>query len=209
MRHEWRLLPLFCLLWACPASVAQTLQLGERATGANRVEVGIGDTVEIEVRADLGRFSAAGVSVFIRVPEGPFSVVDHGAAGQEGVQPFLPGPLFAGAMEAGNGLSAEDQVPDMFAGEQVLSYSVVLGPGPDRERRGVGVVARFALRCAEPAAESQVGIYSSPVYETRLVLADGQSERRFAGVAGMTITSRPVTLVEQASTWGSIKAGWE
>ena len=209
MRHRWRFLPLFCLLWACPASMAQTLQLGERASGASQVEAGIGDTVQIEVRADLGRFAAAGMSVFICVPEGPFRVVDHGPEGQDGVQPFLPGPLFSGGMEAGNEMAAEGQVPEMLAGEQVLSYCVVLGPGPDRERRGAGVVARFALQCTEPADESRVVIYSSPVYETRLVLADGQTERRFAGVEGMTITARPVTLVEQGSTWGAIKAGWE
>ena len=204
------LLFLLCLVWTCSGSWAQTLHLGKKATGATWVEAEIGEIIEIEVLADLGRFSASGISFFISLPRGPLEVVDSGFEGRGGVQPFLQGPLFKGAMEASNTLVPEEKMPDLLKGRQMLTYDAVLGPGNGRGRNGTGVVARFRLHCVEAVAHAEILIDSSPIYETRLVLSDGQSERRFQVIQGMTITAESSnTLVEEMGTWGRIKAGFK
>ena len=80
---------------------AQTLRLRERGTNANNVSVQVGQTVTIEVFGELGSVQAAGLSIFISVPDNAFQVVDQVPTtgtnpGQPGVQPFVQGPLFRG-----------------------------------------------------------------------------------------------------------------
>jgi hypothetical protein len=207
MIRQWFYIPLFCLLWTCPTSTAQTLYLSEKATGATRVKAEVGDIIEIEVQADLGRFSATGVSFFINIPHGTFQVIDSSVEARPGIQPFVQGPLFEGGMEAGNALVAKEHMPNMLRDQQMLQYSIILGPGTDRGRRGSGVVALLKLRCNQPALHCEIGIASSPIHETRLVLDDGYTERRFLSMQGMEVTAEtPSTLVKEKDTWGQIKA---
>ena len=155
--------------------------------------------------ADLGRFSATGVSLYIRLPAGALTVIDHRPGDQ--IQPFCAGSLFDGGMEAENELVSEDMLPSLLQDEQMLVYTVVLGPGDDRGRRGAGLVATFALRVDKPVENLVIAVESSPIHETRLVLEDGRSERRFTAMGRMSVTSLASTVVEAPASWASIKAG--
>jgi len=199
-----RISVLILLLNGVPGA-AQTLYLEESATGRTQIEAGVGDVVEVEVRADLGRFFASGISLYIALPRGPFAVVHQGKSPLAGVRPFAPGPLFEGAMEVGNSLAHNNGATGLLPGQQMLSYAAIMGPGAHRGQTGSGVVARFALRCVRPVSRARIAIQSSPIHETRLVLADGFSERRFRVVGGLEITVNEPTLVEE-NTWGAIKA---
>ena len=204
MTRQWLFLASCCMMWTCPAAWGQTLSLSERATGATSVTAEVGDEVEIAVLADLGRFSATGVSLYIRVPSGPFTVVDHGL--DDLVQPFRAGPLFDGGMEAENDLISEEMLPSLLEDEQMLVYAVVLGPGDDRGRQGAGRVATFALRIDEAVSDLEITVESTPIHETRLVLEDGRGERRFTAMAGISVTSHSSTVLKAPASWGSIKA---
>ena len=206
MIRFWLYFPFFCLLWTCSAGLAQTLYLNEKSTGTTEVKAETGAIIEIEVLADLGRFSASGISFFISIPHGPFQVIDNGLEEMPGVQPFQQGPMFEGGMEAGNDLISAESMPSLFQDRQILEYSTVLGPGGDRGRQGTGVVAAFKLLCINPVANSEILINSSPIHETRLVLADGQTERRFRGVQGLMITAEPPSTLVEFDTWGQIKS---
>jgi len=193
------------LLLNCVPGAAQTLYLEESATGQAHIEAGVGDIVEVEVRADLGRFFASGISLHIVLPRGPFAVISQGKSPLTDVRPFAPGALFEGAMEVGNSLAHNNGATGLLSGQQMLAYAAIMGPGTHRGQTGSGVVARFALRCVRPVSRARIDIQSNPIHETRLVLADGFSERRFSGVRGLEITVNEPTLVEE-NTWGAIKA---
>ena len=206
MIRQWLVLLSGCLLWTCPSVRGQTLSLSERATGATSVTAEVGEAVEIAVLADLGRFSAAGVSLYIRVPTESCSVVDRDKDGHSGVQPFRPGSLFSGGMEAENELLTAAVLPSLLPDQQMLVYSVVLGPGNDRSRRGEGLVATFALRLTAAVEELQIAVESPPIHDTRLVLDDGRSERRFTMTSPMSVTAMIPTAVEVPGSWAAVKA---
>lgn len=197
------------LVWVLLGSVtaaAQTLQLFERTTGMTEVEAQIGDVIEVEVQANLGRFAAAGLSLYLSIPY-CFEVIDTNPDNEADLRPFRLGPLFEGATEAGNALLSAEELQGMQNDAQMLTYSLVVGPGQDRARSGKGVVARFKLLCVKTADTSQVRITSNPILETRLVLADGWTEQRFTAVKGLAITVQDErTVVEPDFSWGTIKA---
>ena len=175
---------------------AQTLRLRQAGTTNTRLAAQVGQTVNIEVYADLQGTEAAGISFFISVPDDAFQVLDKGLPGQVGVQPFTPGPLFQGAATFTNILIPEsDNVASLTEGQQ-LDYSAVLGSGSDRTRTGQGVVATFSLECIKPIENGQIIIDDNPVRETRLVLADGINEPRFRTVQGMEITVTGIDLLD-------------
>lgn len=176
------------------AGEAQTLRLRQAGTNLNRVVLQVGQVVNIEVFADLQGASASGVAFFITVPDG-FSVLDQATA-TAGTQPFVQGPLFQGAVPASNFLLPEtDDVAKTIPGQQ-LDYSAVLGLGSDRNRTGSGVVARFAMVAVRPQENGQLKIDDNPVRETKLVLSDGVSERRFVTTQGMEITVTGMELID-------------
>jgi hypothetical protein len=128
----------------CHSVQAQTMRLVQAGTTANRVSIQVGQTVDIEVLADLQSAQAAGISFFLTIPNDIFEVVDNNDI-LPGVQPFTPGPLFAGAVPSQNILLPEtDPAASLFPGRQ-LEYASVLGIGSDRNRSGAGVVASFTL----------------------------------------------------------------
>ena len=172
---------------------AQTLQLRERGTNTQNVSVQVGETITIEVFAELSGVEAAGMSVFVTVPTDAFQVVDQRPtttddAGQPGIQPFVAGSLFAGAGEQANELIPESEsIASSFEGQQ-LEYGIVVGGGGNRVRTGSGVVATFQLVCVQPIDFGQIQVNDNAVLETRLVLSDGISEKRFITVQGMQIS---------------------
>ena len=198
---------LVYLMWPFSEGLAQSLHLRERGTGADQVAAKTGAVVEIEVVADLGRFSASGIALYIVIPEDHFEVLDNQGSDQNGVQPFQPGPMFIGASEMNNTRIPREDTSGVLEGWQLLNYAAVLGAGSDRAKSGYGVVATFRLRCISPVAKCEVRIYSNPIYETLLVLSDGQGERRFSPGGNMEITVAGIpTLVEEGESWGRIKA---
>jgi len=178
---------LFLLLlgdWS--TSQAQTILLRQALTNRDRVSVGIGELVNIEVVADLQGVPASGISVFISVPEEVFLVEDK-VDFSVGTQPFVQGPLFDGAGQQANILLPEtDAAAQIFVGQQI-EFAAVAGTG-NREFTGSGVVATFSLRCIKPILNGQILIDDNALRETKLVLPDGISEARFRSSRPMEIT---------------------
>ena len=171
---------------------AQTLRLRQQGTGANRVTAQVGETVTIEVFGELPGVEAAGFSLFISLPDDAFMVVDQRPRGepgaQAGVQPFVQGPLFTGAGEQANYLISEnDPAANSFEGQQ-LEYAAVVGGAGDRIRTGSGVLAFFQVVCLVPIDNGLISIDDNPIRETRLVLSDGISEKRFVTTQNMELT---------------------
>ena len=172
--------------------LAQTLRLRQQGTNANRLSVQVGQTINIEVFGELTGVEAAGFSVFITVPDNAFQVIDQrppGSSGEQvGVQPFVQGPLFVGAGEQANFLIPEtESIASTFGGQQ-LEYAAVIGGAGNRVRTGSGVLATFQLLCVQPIDNGRINIEDNAVLETRLVLSDGISERRFVTTQGMEIS---------------------
>ncbi len=69
------------LAWTCGQVGAQTMLLRQAGTNLDRVTAQIGQTITIEVVADLQSVTASGVSFFLTIPDGPFQVVDEGLGG--------------------------------------------------------------------------------------------------------------------------------
>ena len=187
----WLSVVSFLTMWT--ELSAQSIQLRERNTNKRDISVQVGDVVTVDVYADLSSYEAAGVSVFITIPDSVFQVVDQrptvGATeGQPGVQPFIAGPLFAGAGEQINDLIPETEtMASTFSGQQ-MNYAVVTGGAGNRERIGSGLIGSFQVVCVLPVDFGQLNIDDNALLETRLVLSDGVSEQRFLTVQGMTIS---------------------
>lgn len=189
------LVGLTLLLGWQSASDAQTLRLRQAGTRETRVVATVGQTIEIEVFADLQNTPSAGASFFITLPNREFfEVLDLGAPGNVGTQPFRQGALFSGGVEVSNLLLPEsDPVAAQFNGQQ-LDYGAVVGLGGDRQRTGSGVIATFSLLCLKPIENGAIDIDDNPVRETRLVLGDGTTEKRFVTTQGMELTVTGIEL---------------
>jgi hypothetical protein len=177
----------------CVESQAQIMRLYQQGSQSNRIAVGVGDQVNIEVFADLKGVESAGISFYISVPADAFQVVDQEPT-NVGVQPFVRGSLFSGATPGPNLLLPEtDPAAQTFVGQQ-LEYSMILGGGADRVRTGAGVVATFSLTCVKPIENGRITIDDNAVRETRLVLSDGINEKRFQTTMGMEISVTGIQL---------------
>ena len=191
---------------AATQSEAQSLRLRQAGTGASRVEVAVGDIIEIEIVVDVQEVPAAGIAVFLTIEGDGFAVVDNGQVGEVGTQPFLRGPLFDTTPVRNVLLSdKQDPIAQTIPGLQ-LDYAVLLQEG-GVPPAGPGVVASIQLLAIGPTEGGRVVIDDNPIRETRLVGVDRVSERRFRAVAGMEITVvNPATAVD-AATWGELKRG--
>jgi hypothetical protein len=196
---------LFGLLWIASHGAAQSLHLHEKGTGAIQVQARTGDVVEIEAVADLARYSASGISLYVAIPEEHFEVIGN-ASGQDGVQPFEQGPLFSNATEMSNQLVPREEMLGLLSGWELLSYTALLGPGAERGRTGSGVVATFRLRCLKASKNCPIQVYGSPIFETLLVLSDGRSEQRFHPGQDLEISVALPTHLGVSKSWGRIKA---
>lgn len=199
---------LLCLpLLATAPAAAQSLRLvAEGHAPGAPVQLRIGDTLRLQLIADLDEQTAAGIAAFLTVPDSAFLVTDLGLTGQVGTQPFAVGPLFAGAQMPTNLLLPEsDPVAAALPGRQ-LDLAALFGLGAPVSARGEGVVATVELVARHAIDEAWLRIDDSPIRETKLVLADGASERRFTRLDGLQVTvvdpfASPVAL----GAWGRIK----
>ena len=100
-------------------------------------------------------------AAYVTVPEAVFLIQDLGLPGQVGTQPFRAGPLFDGAQLATNLLLPESD----------------------------DVAATFHVLALSPAEGAVIEIDDNPIRETKIVLSDGRTERRFARTEGLQIAS--------------------
>lgn len=189
-------LAVFCLFAA--DAQAQTLRLRQVGTNATRVDLQVGDVINIEVVADLQGVSSAGIEFFISVPDDAFQVNDLGLPGQVGVQPFrMPSNgLFQGAQTPTNLLLPENDTVAMTLPGQQLNFGAVIGLGSDRNRTGSGVVATFQLVAVQPIENGELKIDDNAIRETRLVLTNGIDERRFVTTQGMEVNVTGMELLD-------------
>jgi hypothetical protein len=84
-----------------------------------------------------------------------------------------------------------------------LEYAAVVGAGASRARSGAGVVACFRVVCLASASGS-IQLHTSPVHESRLVLADGRTEQPFVMAPPLQIAVDAQTSVP-ARGWAEVK----
>ncbi|MBT4504870.1 MAG: hypothetical protein HOC74_44525 [Gemmatimonadetes bacterium] len=191
---------VICLAWT-PGG-AQTLRL-QSGSSTEPIQAQVGDTVEVEVWANLDSLATSGIALFVSLPLGVFEVVDNGMQGQDEIQPFIHGSLFAGAMVGRNAFSS---LPDIVSGDRRgMEYAVIFGPEEPRSVVGGGVVASFEVVCREPLVRGEIEIEDDPIRETRIVLSDGTTERRFISLKGLefSVEEAPTAVAERA--WGEVK----
>lgn len=198
----------FCILVSLAAVPvqAQSLRLGVQGHAPGTVvEVRVGEVVQLQVIADFQNQQPAGVAAYLTVPEEVFQVQDLGASGQVGTQPFRTGPLLDGSVVATNHLLSEsDGVAAAFPGQQ-LDLAALVGPGIS-EFDSHGVVATFSVIALQAASEAIIQIDDNPIRETRMVLSDGRTERRFVSTEGLVIrVIDPVASIITEKGWGRIK----
>lgn len=186
------LLVVLCLGIPTLSLHAQSLRLQQAGSGESNLSLPLGDTLTVEIVAELGSLEVSGTSIFVSIPDGPFQVIDT-APSRGGVQPFSPGPLFASASEFANLLVPPQETPPLFAGLRLLNYAVAQGAGQE-PRTGTGVVAIFRLIGVERVERVSVSIDDHPVRQTRLVLPDGVSERFFQSLEGMFVAVKAIDL---------------
>ena len=187
-----RFVALVLFLTAGQAVAQNSMRLQETGTGRNRIEVEVGQTVSLEVFADLGNVGASGITVWVTVPAEFFLVVDQlpvdisqvddiadtTLLGGTGTQPMKAGPLFAGAGEQRNVHHAAGELTGVPDDVKVLQYELLLGIGSERSRTGKGVVGTFQLTPIKPVQNARIAILDNPNQETRITTPEG-GERRF------------------------------
>jgi len=189
-----------CLAWM-PGG-AQTLRL-QSGSSTEPIQAQVGDTVEVEVWANLDSLATSGIALFVSLPLGIFEIVDNGVQGQTEVQPFIHGSLFAGAMVGSNTLSS---LPDIVSKDrQGMEYAVVFGAEEPRSVTGAGVVASFEIVCRKPIVRGEIAIEDNPVRETRIVLPDGATERRFISLYGLEFSVEDAPTAVEERAWGGVK----
>ena len=204
MFMAWKLAftALFLGVWSAGVA-AQTVQLRERNSGSRTVNARIGETIEIAVDAQFGRFSASGVALYVGLPDGAFEIVHSGFQDSGEITPFEPGQFFENAAVVANQVMSP--IPGLPHNLQIIQYVAVAGPGRNRARAGSGTVATFKLRCTGAISVARINVFSNPVFESRLVSAADNSERPFLIGENLTIEIERVTAVEQGSSWARIK----
>ena len=199
------------VLAALPVT-AQTLRLQAPGSSGEPLRARVGDIVEIEVWAELDSLATSGMAFYLSVPQDIFEVVDARPRQAQGVQPFVHGPLFAGAAQISSQVSSYPA--PVSEGRQSLAYATVFGASQSRSVQGAGVVASFQLVCHQPLASGEIAIEDDPVRQTRLVLPDSATERRFVSLKGLNISVEDLAniSVEDGPTavgkkaWGQVKA---
>ena len=145
------------------------------------MSVQVGEIITIEVFAELSGVEAPGMSVFVTVPTDAFQVVDQRPtttddAGQPGIQPFVAGTL-AGAGEQANELILESE--SIASSFSQLEYGIVVGE--ETEFAGIWGCGDVPIGLRATLIWA-ILVNDNAVLETRLVLSDGISEKRFITV---------------------------
>ncbi|MBT3341735.1 MAG: hypothetical protein HN712_02240 [Gemmatimonadetes bacterium] len=202
---------LFCLaasLSAWTPAKAQTLELRASHHSPGLLSIDVGDTVTIEVWTRLDCLEVSGIDMHLSLPEGAFELIDQEAL-SAGVQPFSSGELFGGAVQVHNGIS---DLPSEVADNRLhFRFAALTGLGSSRSLKGDGKVASFAMVSRTRIDQEQLRIEDTPILETRLVLPDGRTERRFVAVEGLALTAElPSTAAGTATvsrevSWAEVK----
>ena len=196
---------LFSLAAGLSASMppaAQTLELRGHETVTGPVTTSIGDTVFLDVWARLDCPAVSGIDLHLSLPVNAFEVVDD-RPDRPGVQPFSDGALFAPAMVAYNGIS---HPPGAAVDDRLhLRYSALAPAGSSGGLKGHGCVATFGVDALHQVDHAQVRIEDTPILETRLVLPDGTTERRFASLAGIELSVEHLATATRESSWANVK----
>ena len=187
-------------LLAGTGAESQTLRL-RPAVGPTPMQADVGDTVQIDLWADLDSVAVSGLDAHLSLPEG-LTLLDQ-FPDNPGLQPFEHGELFARGQVPVNGL--DDNVGDTSPDRQHVRFAIVMGVGVDRRVTGEGRVASLRVVVDEPMERAQLRIEDSPILETRLVLPDGTTELRFQTRTDLELTAVSPTAVA-AGSWGQVKA---
>lgn len=186
------------------AADSQTLELRAPGRFSDPVVAEPGDTVRIDVWADLDSLAVSGIGLHLSLPATGLLPLDVGKSGRESLQPFLEGDLFSRGLALANHVS--DLPVEASDGRLHVEYAAVLGAEQPRMVTGSGVVASLLLLVQEIAGPVDIAIEDTPVLETRIVLVDGRTEHRFRSLDGIALTPRAPTAVPPAS-WGRVKYG--
>jgi hypothetical protein len=181
------------------AAHSQVARLAQHGSGTLDIEAGPGDTLLIDLSAELGRYQAAGVTIYLQVSDG-FRVLNDESAGG----PFVPGDLFEGGLIVRNQEVSHGLV-DLPAGNRLLEFTTLLGPSATpRGRGGSGSIACFRVLC-ERIATGDIRIFRSPLHESRVVLEDGRTEKTLLLAPPVHIKVDRDTAVP-ATPWGLLKS---
>jgi len=183
---------------------SQALRLVQHGTGSAVIEALVGDTLHLDLVADLGSMSVAGLSLYVRVPRDGFEIVDLATAAQTSVRPFLPGDLMLGAVEIRNAVLQDE--PGQPVDDCLLSFAALVGPSSDRTLSGVGTIAGIRLQCRSPVSSARISLHSNPIHESRIVLADGRSEIPLPPSPGVDVDVVAQTSISPGPSWGQLKA---
>ena len=187
-----RLVFVLLCLTAGKAFAQNSIRLQEAGSARDRVEVEVGQTVTIDILADLGNVDASGISVWVILPAEFFLVVDQLPVDVTqvedladttllfgtGTQPMRVGPLFEGAGESRNVLVAPGELSGVPDDVRVLEYQLLFGLGGNRGTTEKGVVGTFQLIPIKPVQNARISILDNPNQETRITTPEG-GERRF------------------------------
>ena len=136
------------------------------------------------------------------MPAHGFELVDRSLA-ELGLQPFVPGSLFGDALEVVNCVMPPSRA-QLPADQRLIHYAMLLGPGENRSANGSGIAASFSVVCVKLVSSARIGIFTSPVFETRIVLSDGRSEKQLYRDVDLDISVNLFTAVEPVP-WGRLK----
>ncbi len=188
-----------CLLLTANAAPGQIARLTQHGGATLNIEAEPGDTLQLDLSAELGPLQVSGIAVYLQVPAG-FSVLDSEASGG----PFVPGDLFEDGFIVRNQRVTHD-MSNLPAGDHLLEFSTVLGPSAARRSRsGSGTVAFFRVLCEE-IITGDIRIFRSPIHESRVVMEDGRTEKALMLAAPVHIEVDLDTAVK-AAAWGRLKA---
>ena len=112
--------------------------------------------------------------------------------------------MFEGAVEVRNSVLKANDPTTINPGWQMMKYAALLGPELERARSGSGIVASFRVVCPPTPTDCTIGIHQDPIHETRLVLADGITEKAFLLGAPLSINVDIQTAVVPVS-WPEVK----
>ena len=183
---------------------SQALRLVQHDTGSAVIEALVGDTLHLDLVADLGSMSVTGLSLFVRVPRDGFEIIDLSTTTQTSIRPFLVGDLLLGAVEMRNAVLLDE--PGQPKDDCLLSFAALVGPSSDRALSGAGTVTGISLRCRSPVSSARISLHSNPVHESRIVLADGRSEIPLPPSPGVDVEVLAQTSISPELTWGQLKA---
>jgi hypothetical protein len=184
------------LLLTVAAGDAQRAQL--RAAGlTGEVLVSVGDTLQVDIIADVGQLRASGLALNLLLPAG-LHLADPAA------RPFVP-DWFVDGVEFANELVDPLQVFGQPGDATLLTYAVVLGPASDRYRSGAGRVASLRLAVDAPV-DGSIELIDTPAHQSMVVLDDGRTELDIQAGPALRVASRTPAGKRGDASWGRLKA---